>query len=511
MTSQTDLLDLKREELALKEAEQKLIDGLPFLYGFKWYTWAREFYESRNPMSFLCAANQISKSSTAIRKCVNWATDKVLWKELWAHTPNQFWYLYPSKDIVNAEFETKWKQFLPKGEYKDDPVYGWKEFKKGSDIAGIRFFSGVTVFFKTYAQDESKLQSGTVDALFCDEELPTNLLDELLMRVSASEGYFNMVFTATLGQDYWRRCIEPNVNDQVVYPEAFKRQVSMYDCLFYEDGTPSQWTPEKIAIRIKRCKNRAQVLKRIYGKFVQDSGLKYESFDREKNMKPKDRNWQPPAKWHVYGAADVGSGGEDGHPSAIAFVAVSPDFKTGRVYMGWRGDGIQTTAGDVVKKFRAMKGKQVMAGQYYDWACRDFLTIANTMGEPFMPADKSHERGEEILNVLFKNQMLYIYADDPELEKLAGELMTLLEETDKRKAKDDFIDALRYAVTQIPWDFSGILAIEPEDHKVQTADEFKRLLRDDEMRARRGEVDPRDEQEARLEEEFAEIDALLHD
>jgi len=107
----------------------------------------------------------------------------------------QFWYLYPSKPVINAEFETKWKQFLPKGDMKNDPYYGWKEERKQGDVVAIHFNSGVHVYFKTYEQNVQNLQTGTCDAIFCDEELPIELYDELTFRISASDGYFHMVFT----------------------------------------------------------------------------------------------------------------------------------------------------------------------------------------------------------------------------------------------------------------------------------------------------------------------------
>lgn len=89
--------------------------------------------------------------------------------------------------------ETKWSQFMPADDFKDDPIYGWEVIKKGSDIAGVRFKSGVLLFFKTYEQNVMALQTGTVDALFCDEELPFHLYEELMFRISASDGYFSMV------------------------------------------------------------------------------------------------------------------------------------------------------------------------------------------------------------------------------------------------------------------------------------------------------------------------------
>lgn len=448
----------KQELILAKEQRIRLMEGLPFLHGWKWYTWAREFFESINKLNFLCAANQISKSSTQIRKCIDWATNVEKWPKLWSRRPVQFWYLYPSQKQVDAEFLTKWQQFLPRGEYKDHPQYGWNEIKKNKEIIGIKFNTGVYVFFKTYAQDAASLQTGTCDAVFCDEELPVDIYSELIFRISASDGYFHMVFTATLGQAFWKDVVEGKGKHERL-PEAAKWQVSMYDCLLYEDGTASHWTTEKIQQVKNRCKDHNEVLRRVYGRFVVDSGRKYSQFDMKRHQ-PGDLG-EVPDGWYIYCGVDTGSGGEDNHPAAIAFVAVRPDFRLGRVFKGWRGDGETTTAGDVVMRFISMKGDRTMHGQYYDWADKDFFEIASRMEEPFIPAEKSHEKGEEVINVLFKNNMLFV-DDDEELQKLAWELSNLRVDTPKRKATDDFCDALRYAVTRIPWDWSAIKGNKPD-------------------------------------------------
>jgi phage terminase large subunit-like protein len=447
----------KIEEIKLREERIRLREGLPFLHGWKWYPWARDFFESTNKLNFLCAANQISKSSTQIRKCIDWATNQVKWESLWARRPVQFWYLYPTQKQVESEFVTKWQQFLPRGEFKERGPYAWKELRKNKDLIGLHFFeAGVFVFFKTYAQDVSSLQTGTCDAIFCDEELPVDLYDELIFRVSASDGYFHMVFTATLGQEFWREVIEEK-GDKEKLVGAAKWQVSMYDCIEYEDGTPSHWSEEKIQIVKNRCKTHNEVLRRVYGRFVVDSGRKYEQFDLKRHMiAPKKVS----DDWLFYAGVDTGSGGTENHPAAICFVAVRPDFRYGEVFMGWRGDGKDTTATDILLKFIQMKNGRALSGQYYDWADKDFDMISTRMHEPFQKADKSHDKGEEVINVLFKNNMLFVHTN-AELEKLAWELSNLRLETNKRKAKDDFCDALRYAITRIPWDWSAITGDAP--------------------------------------------------
>lgn len=498
-TSETEELKQKLALLELKQQKLELKEGLPHLYGFPWYPWAKTFFESRNPTNFLVAANQISKSSTQIRKVIHWATETSLWPALWPRRkPSMFWYFYPTKDVAAIEFDEKWeREFLPAGKYKTDPKYGWTLEKKEGAPWALHFNSGVSVYFKTYAQKAKDLQSATVDAVFADEEMPEDLWDEVNLRRQATDGYFHMVFTATLGQEIWRRTMEERGNVNEKFADAFKLQVSMFDCLEYEDGTPGAWTPSRIQRVINSCKTDAEVQRRVYGKFVVDSGLKYPTFSRKRNMKTPE-TLKVGHDWAVYAGVDPGGGGE-GHPGAIAFVCVRPDFKYGRVFRGWRGEGELTTAGDVLNNYRSLKRGLTMTGAYYDWQSKDFSTISVRESEPFFPAEKSHEIGEQVLGVLFKNGMLDI-DDVPELEPLALELTTLKKATPKMKAKDDFCDALRYAVTRIPWDWSAIpdfvlLAEELKEKRVDvavpTVDDLRREFvlgkRSEEMEGPEGE------------------------
>lgn len=429
----------------------------PHRYAWKHYDWSRTFFESREKENFLVAANQVGKSSVNIRKCIEWGTNKKLWPELWAPgmpPPNQFWYLYPTKDVATIEFKTKWSQFLTKDEYKDHPETGWKVEMDKKQIVALHFHSGVSVYFKTYGQNVRDLQTGTVYAVFCDEELPVELLPELQARVNATDGYFHLVFTATLGQEHWRRCMEEVGGPLETHIGALKVNASLYDCLTFEDGTKSHWTEDKIKRAKAKCPTPAEVKRRIYGRFVATSGLKYASFNPEKN---RCNPFKLPKNWLVYSGVDIGSGGLGGHPGAIIFISVSEDYTQGRIYKAWRGDGILTTDADILAQFRDMKvGIRNMIGQTYDWHAKDFHTISTRMGESFVPAEKSHEIGEGVLNTLFKNNMLQIPTGDPEMEKLVGELGSLLSTTPKTRAVDDLCDALRYAATSIPWDYSAI-------------------------------------------------------
>lgn len=447
--SPQQIRQLKYQELRLQEQKLKLVEGLPHRYGWKWYHWARQFYESTNPTTLLCAANQISKSSTQIRKCIEWATNQDLWPRLWKTRPRQFWYIYPSRDPATGEWLTKWKpEFMPRGEFKNHSVYGWHEEVENRKIHAIHFNSGVSVYFKTYAQDVQNLQSGTVHAIFCDEELPEHIYPELRLRLAAVDGYFSMVFTATLNQDFWRRAIEGR-GKETLMQDAAKFQVSMYDCILYEDGTPGAYSEEKIERIKQQCGSETEIQRRVYGRFVTEAGRKFPAFESDRHyihpisLRPEHK---------IYAGVDIGGGGTS-HPAAICFVAVEADYRRGYVVRGWRGDREVTTAGDILDKFHVLRGNLNVLTAAYDYAAKDFGTIAARMGETFKKAEKSHEIGEDVLNTLFKNDMLFLF-DTEEVRKLGGELTSLMKSTAKSFAKDDFADALRYCVTQIPWDWS---------------------------------------------------------
>ena len=474
------LLKLKQHELKLLNIQIKLREELPHKYGMPWYTWAKEYFDSTNRMCFLTAGNQLSKSSTQIRKCIDWATDKTKWKSLWPSSiegPNLFWYFYPTASVSTEEFELKWSLFLPKGAKKDDPIYGWKSYYRNGGIDSIVFNSGVTVIFKTYAQNTADIQTGTVYAMFLDEECPLSHWPEVQARVIATDGYISMVFTATLGQEYWRKTVEGKGGNEL-FPEAAKWIVTLFDCLTYVDGSPSPWSFEKVKRAVARAcidpYNQqavirmdtleklkaftltlpdAEVQRRILGKFVMVGGRKYEAFRREFNVVDPH---PIPSNWLYYGGVDYGSGGESNHPSACVFVAVSPDFTSGRVVRARRADGILTTSKDLLDIYRDVRGDLVMALQVYDYHCVDFHTFATQAQEPFQKANKSHELGVPSVNNLFKMRALAIFDGDSELEKLVAELTSLQQSTTKNRAKDDLCDALRYTIMAIPWNWNEL-------------------------------------------------------
>jgi len=472
----------------MNEDEKQLIrDSLPHLYGWKWYEWAWRFFNSTNRINLLCAANQISKSSTQIRKCIDWCTNSKKWSKLWPRNPvpRNIWYLYPDSKVATVEFETKWiPEFMPRGPMRDHPVYGWKAVYEKRRIEKVVFNSGVTLHFKTYMQNPQSLQSTTVHAIFCDEELPENLYGELVFRLTAPMGHFHMVFTATLNQQTWWQAIEGR-GTQETFKTAFKQQISMYDCCFYRDGTPGPFDTKRIQSIKDSCNSDLEIQRRVYGKFIAETGRKYHAFNPERHfVKPFEIS---PGQYHIFGGVDPGSGGS-AHPAGMGLVAVDATYRKAFVIAGRRMDNQETASSDILSAYIAMRGSHSLRNQFYDQASADFNIVSSRAGESFCKSEKSHELGEDIINTLFKNDMLFIF-DTEELRKLGQELMTVNLNTPKRKCKDDFIDgALRYPCTSIPWDWTAVRGIpldEDPEERPFTQQEYDNWVEEQ----RRGPID----------------------
>jgi phage terminase large subunit-like protein len=452
---------LKQKKLEVLKAEADMRENLPHLYGHKHYKWSREFFESTNKMLFLTSANQVGKSSISIRKIIHFATEPKLWPKLWPTRPLMFWYLYPSLKVSTIEVKKKWEpEFLPRGPMRTHPQYGWRFENEGDVINAIHFNTGVSIYFKSYMTNETLLQTGSVHYLAFDEEMPEKLWPEIVMRVAGTSGNIVGVFTPTLSQQFWYDVMERRGQMTERFKTAHKLTVSLYDSQKYEDGTASHWTKERITQIINSLPSDDEIQRRVYGRFIiSRAGLKYPSFTRSRNVKPaKD----VPKDWLWFCGIDSGSGGYN-HPAAICFIAVNPEMNHGRVVEAWRGDreslqdlGIEfTTTGDILEQYLKMKGTREVISTRYDWADKDMATLSERNSLFFEKADKSHERGEGMLNTLFKNCMLDI-DDTPMNQGLINELLSLKNETKKTKAVDDSIDSCRYIITSIQWDMSNI-------------------------------------------------------
>lgn len=463
------LLALKRRKIEMLQAQTQEVDLLPHLYLHKQYPWEKEFFDDyKTRKQVVVCPNQVGKSSALVKKIIHVATTPELWGGMWPNLPSgllpsQWWHLYPTDKVASIEFDEKWRPLLPK--YNEDhPRYGWQVQKTRNGIESLHFNTGINLYFKFYSQSAQALQSGSVYWMGLDEECPVALLPELQMRTNATRGYMNFVFTATLGQKFWKDVVE----HRNVWKDARVWQVSLTECTKYADGSASPWSKARIKQTISDCISQEEVDRRVHGKIIapNQGGRQYPPFNRMEHIRPYEG---VPKDWICFAGVDYGSGNPPkGHPSAISIIAVDPKFTQGKLVRHWRGDGIITTAEDVVDKYEQLAKGLPMMSASYDYSAKDLGTIGNRRGLPFVNADKRREAGKQFINTLFKKNALEllvmdedyptseITADMLQTDKLAMELENLVDGVNKGSAKDDSIDSLRYAIHVISWDWELI-------------------------------------------------------
>lgn len=510
--------EILQNKLALLEREKELRDGLGYRYAHKFYKFQREFIESRNKMNLLVAANQLGKSSANIIRCCEHAfsTDEERTR-LWGNKFNVkkdtllIWYFYPDFMTATTAFATTWQKYLPSGLYLTDErlrdQYGWKaHYGSEKKISHITFRKGI-IQFKAYGQSSLNLQAASCYETFCDEELPYEHYPEIRSRMNYTDGYFNMVFTATLGQKEWYDAMEKQGDADEMFPNARKWNVSLWDCMVYEDGSPSIWSKDRIIAVSNQYGTEDEVEKRVNGRFIVDKqALVFSAFRNDNIIKP----FEIPKEWEIYCGIDIGSGGKN-HKSAIVFTAIRPDHKYGVVVDLWREDINPTTPEDVLKKFREMRSKfKNTVFSFYDYAATDFeKLIFNEEVEMLYRATKNPEEGIGIINSLMKNNMLQFF-NTGDVPKIFQEFRLVRTKQPKNKRRDDACDGLRYSISKIDFDFSDVKSDELISADTYKAEEKEKSKTYFEERSVRGFMNTKRQQEEDLrknksiEEEFAD-------
>lgn len=456
------------------DAQEYFEENLPFYirkdfkscYAHKLYQWQTDFLINKKLLALLTAANQIGKSSIQIIKCLNQGYRTDLWPYWFPkRKPTTFIYMYPESKLATMEFEEKWvKQYLPRGPMINDPRYGWKANYDKGNIESITLATGVTIYFRFYSQAPKSIQAATADAVFFDEEPPEAHYDEIMVRTQARQaqgsGFISIVFTATLGQQYLYDAMERQGTPDEKFVNAWKRQISVYDCLFYADGTPSEiWSKNYIEKElIPKYRDPREIQRRIFGRFVKSSGLVFYEFQIDRNT--EDYGATNIEDWSLYLGMDFGCGGEHGHSSAISVIAVDPTMSEARQITSWHSEKKRMTQGDLLEEFKKMISDGKMYFSSADWMATDLFELANREGLTINKAEKSHEIGINMLNTLFKAERFKIWTGDGSGHNYQAvrEFSSVSEETNKRHRIDDSCDASRYAIAATPMRLTGIEA-----------------------------------------------------
>ena len=177
------------------------------------------------------------------------------------------------------------------------------------DTVYIKHSSGarVRLQFRSYEQGRENLQSATIDAVYCDEEPPSDMIGEIRARLGATGGFLYMAFTPLKGltplvQEFWN-------GDN---PEKFLTCMNIYEA--------SHYTPEKI----KKIESLYSGLSdsekkaRMMGIPTMGSGMIYPIEDEQIKYVP----FSIPGNWKRLCAIDFGRGE---HPTALVWGALDPN------------------------------------------------------------------------------------------------------------------------------------------------------------------------------------------
>ena len=442
-------------------------EHLPHFFYKKLYRWSYDFIMTNNPLAFVCGANQIAKTSTMIRKVIYRATSKHLWKYMYRTRPKNAWYFYPGTKVLDIEWDGKWMEWMPQvpSSHPLHKIYGWEKIKNRQQFTGIRFRTGVELNFRYYSQGVSSLQSSTLSDIYGDEEIPFRFCEEMRGRLMASKGTWNSGFTATLGQQYWYDVMEKQGMPGERHPEAFKRIISLFDCMKYIDGSQGEIWPtyKSIADFIKTLDNDEDTIKRrVFGRFIPTTGLAFESYSYEKTTISRIVLSR---QMDYFLVVDPGSGGKLGHPTGILLLGV--DNEKHRIYVlsPWRGDGIVTSNGFIIRQMMEMAGSCPLQALIYDGAAADFkLDVIEALPRlPLIAADKKRDFGFGRVNSYLdvgaikipESRPLGVASWDRDENMKLHEELKLTRRTENLQGQktgnqiDDLTDCLRYACMHI--------------------------------------------------------------
>jgi hypothetical protein len=147
----------------------------------------------------------------------------------------------------------------------------------------------------------------------------------------------------------------------------------------------------------------------------------------------------------------------------------------------------------VLEKYIEMSRGLRVVQAWYDFGAKDLGILAERAGINLNKADKARGYGADTMNTLFRHQMLSIFQGDEQLDKLSGELLTVMSNQGTTKEGDDLVDAARYCVVGIPWDLTGIEAMQDDSEvKAPPRPMTEQELIEEQIMLRRG-IDPRRE------------------
>lgn len=265
----------------------------------------KAFHASEATYRLLFGGNRSGKSQAAAYEVACWLLGKSLYRKI-PEAPNRVW-------CISVEYST-----LYEGIYRHlrKLIPDWETLKKGPVLPGTRLPSyvelknGSDVIFKSSKGGEEareKFQAADIDLISIDEEVPGDIVEELLLRTLDRGGSF--IISATLVESYeWIIDLETlAINGD---PDHFLVRLNTEANPYLDAVTVA---------KIKAKLSREELEVRYYGKSRRSKGLVYAAFNSSIHcVEPFRIPWDWP-RWRSF---DPGI-----RTAAALWVAVGPDEK----------------------------------------------------------------------------------------------------------------------------------------------------------------------------------------
>lgn len=272
----------------------------------------------------ILGGNRSGKSEVGAAIAVAWAlgkdyfTDEPAWD--WVRelpipaTPNTVW-------VVGLDFPTVrdvlWREKLRYG--KDHPGFvpqGPEVVKANESDYQIFFANGSVITCKSADSGREKFQGASVDLVWIDEEPEVEIFDECYQRTVDCAG--KILITLTPLVDISSGTRTPWVFD--LY-EAFKKGEQKDIHFVSLSVLDNPYVPEAEKVRLKeKWAGHPEEGARLYGDFVQRSGLVYPMWDPKKHLRKREVGG-PPRGWRRVACIDPAATGT----TAVLWCAIAPN------------------------------------------------------------------------------------------------------------------------------------------------------------------------------------------
>ena len=226
------------------------------------------FHADQSKERAFIGSNRCGKTEANAAECVRCAEGKnPHWPDL--PVPNIGWVVSLSNEVQREILQPKFKKLLPKG---------CKIRMRHNDIWDqVIFPNGSVIGFKSCEQGRESMQGVALHWVAIDEECPEDIFGELRARIVDYSGRLWLTFTPLNGMTWsHERYVDPDtkIDDCEVFT------ASMWDNAVSKGG----YIPDKEIQDLEdSIKDPVLKLIRIYGKYAEQVGRIYKTFDRKVN------------------------------------------------------------------------------------------------------------------------------------------------------------------------------------------------------------------------------------